>query len=196
MAHGHGHGHADHGHGDGSDNKNIAIIISILALLLAIAETAGKSAQTNAISYNIETANLWAFFQAKTIRRTTVEAAADAMQIDADLEPDQVRKNRLEKRIADWRQEAQRYRSEPETREGSQELAKRAQDAARKRATSLAKYHHYEISSAAFQIAIVLASASIITGVIYMLWAAIALGAVGVVFMAIGALAPHSIHIF
>jgi hypothetical protein len=195
MAHGHGHGHADHGDGAG-DNKNIAIIISILALLLAIAETAGKSSQTDAIRHNIETSNLWAFFQAKTIRRTTVETAANTMQIEAEFSSDAARRERLEKRIADWRKEAQRYRSEPETREGSQELAKRAIETAEKGATSLAKYHHYEIASAAFQIAIVLASASIITGVVYMLWAAGALGVIGVVFMAIGAFVPRAVHLF
>jgi len=195
MSHGHGHGHGDHGPEVTGETKRIAIIISVLALLLAIAETAGKSAQTDTISHNIETANLWAFFQAKTIRRTTLETAADAMQLDVEFARDPAIRDKLEKRVASWRKEAQRYRSEPETGEGSQELAKRAQDASKKRATSLAKYHHYEVSSALFQIAIVLASASIITGVIYMLWAALALGAIGIVFMGIAAFAPHAIHV-
>jgi hypothetical protein len=50
------------------ENKRIAILISVLALCLAIAETLGKSAQTDALSYNVEAPNLWAFSQAKTIR--------------------------------------------------------------------------------------------------------------------------------
>ena len=193
MAHGHGHGHG----GEMSEStKTIAIIISVLALLLAIAETAGKSAQTDALGYNIETANLWAFFQAKTIRRTTLETAADAMQLEVEFPRDPAMKERLEKRVAEWRKEAQRYRSEPQTGEGSQELAKRAQETAKKRTVALAKYHHFEIASAAFQIAIVLASASIITGAAYMLWAAGGLGALGIVFMAIALIAPTAVHIF
>jgi hypothetical protein len=46
-----------------------------LALVLAFSETLAKSAQTSAVSYNIEASNLWAFFQAKTIRMTTMRTA-------------------------------------------------------------------------------------------------------------------------
>ena len=193
MAHGHGHGH---GAEVSESTKTIAIIISVLALLLAIAETAGKSAQTDAIRHNIEAANYWAFFQAKTIRRTTVATAADTMQLDIEFARDLTIKEKLEKRVAEWRKEAQRYRSEPQTGEGSEELAKRAQDAGKKSVTALAKYHHYEIASAAFQIAIVLASASIITGAVYMLWAAGGLGLLGIVFLGIGLIVPTAVHIF
>ena len=52
---------------------------SALALFLAIAEMLGKSAQTDALKYNVEACNAWAFFQAKTIRKTTMEAAAEQM---------------------------------------------------------------------------------------------------------------------
>ena len=60
-----GHGHVD------PSNKKIALLISILAMVLALSETLGKSAQTAALSYNVEASNLWSFFQAKTIRMTT-----------------------------------------------------------------------------------------------------------------------------
>ena len=67
---------AAHGamHLEGS-NKKIALLISVIALFLAFSETLGKSAQTNAISFNVEASNLWAFFQAKTIRMTTMATA-------------------------------------------------------------------------------------------------------------------------
>ena len=39
-------------------NKEIALLISILALVLAFSETLGKSAQTAALSYNIDASNL------------------------------------------------------------------------------------------------------------------------------------------
>ncbi len=72
--------HEEHGHGGGHDkppernNRKIALLISVIALCLAFSETLGKSAQTAAISDNVEAANLWAFFQAKTIRRTVVRS--------------------------------------------------------------------------------------------------------------------------
>ena len=53
-------------------NKQIALLIAVIALFLALSETFGKSAQTSAISENVEASNLWAFFQAKTIRKTAV----------------------------------------------------------------------------------------------------------------------------
>jgi Domain of unknown function (DUF4337) len=73
AAHGHG---ADHG-----GSKGIALLIAILALFLAIAETGAKSAQTEALSRNIEAANLWAFFQARTIRQTTVRTAGEMVEL-------------------------------------------------------------------------------------------------------------------
>ena len=84
MSHGHGVGHGDAEGG----NKYIAIFISVLALLLAVAETLAKSAQTNAISYNIEASNLWAFYQAKTIRQTAIKTAAEQLEVDLALAKD------------------------------------------------------------------------------------------------------------
>ena len=78
MSHGHGVGHGD---ADGS-NKYIAIFISVMALCLAIAETLAKGAQTNSLSYNIEASNLWAFYQAKTIRQTAIKTAAEQLEVD------------------------------------------------------------------------------------------------------------------
>ena len=76
-----GHGHHDHG-----GNKKIALLISILALVLAFSETLGKSAQTDALSYNIEASNLWAFYQSKTIRRTTLRTEAEHLAVTNDSE--------------------------------------------------------------------------------------------------------------
>lgn len=192
MSHGHGASHGD------GDNKKIAIFISLLALLLAVAETAGKSAQTNALSYNVEASNLWSFFQAKTIRKTTMETAAEHLEIDAQLASDPQAKQLLQTRIAGWKARAANYESEPKPNdlgEGRRELMARAKQAEEKRDLAMAKYHHYEVASAAFQIAIVLASAFVITGVVYLAWIAGGLGALGLIFMAIGFFAPHAVHL-
>jgi hypothetical protein len=187
--------HSEHAEHAAGHNKQIALLIAILALFLAFSETLGKSAQTDGIGYNVEASNLWAFFQAKTIRRTLVEAAADGMKLSADAAADAAVKAAMAKQIDDWRKAGARYRSEPETMEGSIELAARAKEAEKKRDTSLARYHHYEFASAAFQIGIVLASATIITGMMALSWIAVGTGALGLGFMALGLFAPH-IHIF
>ena len=178
------------------DNKKIAMLISVLALLLALAEMFGKSAQTDAIRYNIEASNAWAFFQAKTIRKTTMETAAEQMEVDVQLAKDPSVKELLEKRAGAWKTRAARYESEPETQEGRKELMARAKALGEKSEYALAKYHHFEIASASFQIAIVLASSYLITGVVYLLWSAGSLGIIGIFFALVGTVAPKAVHIF
>jgi hypothetical protein len=84
----------------------------------------------------------------------------------------------------------------PKYGEGRRELMALAIVAERKRDTALERYHHYEVASAAFQIGIVLASATVITGMIVLTWLAMALGVAGLAFTAIGFFAPHAVHLF
>jgi len=191
----HGDNHGGHKSLLDNINKKVALLIGVLALLLAFSETLGKSAQTGAISYNIEAANLWAFFQAKHIRRTVILTVAEEMTVNAPAASDVIKAS-MTKQIDTWQKTAARYRSEPEVQEGTVELAERAKAIEKKRDTALAKYHHYEVASAAFQIGIVLASATVITGMLLLTWVAVGLGGIGLLFMAIGLLAPHAVHLF
>lgn len=185
-----GHGHID------PANKKIALLIAILALILAFSETLAKSAQTAALTYTIEASNLWAFFQAKTIRMTTVRTAAEAAELELKQAGSASRKELLQERIESWKKTAARYDSEPETQEGRKELMARAKTLEGKRQEAMAAYHHYEMSSAALQIAIVLASAQIITGIAALAWISGGLGVVGLLFSLVGFFAPMAIHLF
>ena len=187
--------HAEHAEHASGSNKKIALLIAVIALFLALSETLGKGAQTESISKNVEASNLWAFFQAKSIRRTTVQATAEHAKLSLGTVSDDAAKAALQKQIDDWNKTAARYRSEPETGEGSEQLASRAKEAEKARDLSLAKYHHYEVASAAFQIGIVLASATIITGMIALAWVAGLLAVTGLAFTAIGLFAPHAVHL-
>ena len=187
---------AEHAEHAGHVDKKIALLIAVIALFLAFSETLGKSAQTAAISDNVEASNLWAFFQAKTIRITTLRTAAEQTQPLADSSTDPAIKTAMAKAIDTWKKTAVRYDDEPETREGRKQLSARAQEAEHKRDLAMARYHHYEIASAAHQIGIVLASASVITGMIVLAWLAGALGIAGLIFTAIGFWAPHAVHLF
>jgi Domain of unknown function (DUF4337) len=187
--------HAEHAEHASGSNKKIALLIAVMALFLAFSETLGKGAQTESISKNVEAANLWAFFQAKSIRRTVVQATSEHAKLSLGLAGDEAQKAALAKQIDDWQKTAARYRSEPETGEGSEQLAARAKHAEHDRDLALARYHHYELASAAFQIGIVLASATIITGMIGLAWVSVLLTAAGLAFTAIGLFAPHAVHI-
>jgi hypothetical protein len=188
--------HASDAEGSRFSNRTIALMIAVLALFLAIAETMGKSAQTNALSFNVEASNLWAFFQAKTIRQTAVRTAGEMVELTRPQVTDPAVSDAIAKRLDAWTKSAARWESEPETQEGRRELAARAKKAEEKRDLALARYHHYEVSSAAFQIAIVLASATVITGAMALAWLAIAVGGIGLVFSGIGLFAPHAVHLF
>ena len=187
--------HAEHAEHASGSNKKIALLIAIIALCLALSETLGKSAQTEAISKNVEAANLWAFFQAKSIRRTQVQTAIEQMKVTTDTSADEALKTAAAKQIEIWQKTAARYRSEPETGEGSEQLAARAKHAEHDRDLAAARYHHFELASAAFQIGIVLASATIITGIAALAWGSGILALVGIAFTAIGLFAPHSVHL-
>ena len=196
MAGAHEHAeHAEHVGHMAASNKTIALMISVFALFLAFSETLGKSAQTAGLSSNVEASNLWAFFQAKTIRMTAVGTAAEAMEVEAQVLPDPAAKDAMTRRIESWRKTAARYNDEPETGEGRKQLAERAKQAEHARDLALAKYHNYEYASAAFQIAIVLASATVITGMMALTWLACGLGVLGAGFMALAILAPHALHL-
>jgi hypothetical protein len=188
--------HAEHTEHAAHSNKGVALLIAVMALFLAFSETLGKSAQTSALNHQIEASNLWNFFQAKNIRRTVTVVAVESAKSDALVATDPAQKEALAKQIDAWSKTADRYRSEPETGEGTTELTRRALEEQKKRDTMLAKYHHYEIASAAFQIGIVLCSAAVVTSMLILAYLAAGLALVGLGFTGIGLLAPHAVHLF
>lgn len=187
--------HAEHAEHASGSNKKIALLIAVLALFLAISETLGKGAQTEAISKNVEAANLWAFFQAKSVRRTVVVTAAEQGKLTVGATTDDAVKAAVQKQIDDWMKTAARYRSEPETGEGTEQLAEKAKHAEHERDEATAKYHHFELASAAFQIGIVLASATIITGMIALAYVGGILTLAGLFMTSLGLWWPHLLHL-
>jgi Domain of unknown function (DUF4337) len=176
-------------------NRRIALLIAVLALFLSFSETLGKSAQTEAIDANVKSSDTWAFFQAKDIRRTTLNTAADQTALLAATMADPSAKAAIDKQIEAWRATAARYESDPKTGEGRKELAARAKEQEEERELALAKYHHYELASAAFQVGIVLGSAAVITGIVALAWFGGALGLLGLGLLALGLFAPHAVHL-
>ena len=187
--------HAEHAEHAGRKNKQIALLISVIALFLAFAETLGKAAQTEGLSLNIKASDSWNFFQAKTIRQTTLRTAAEEMATGLAQAPTDEIRAAMTKQIETWRATVARYESDPKEKDGRKELRALAEHYEHERDTALARYHHYEIASAALQIGIVLASAAVITGMNILAFAAGGLGVLGLVFMAIGLWAPHAVHL-
>lgn len=188
--------HAEHAqHASHGGNKKIALLISILALFLAFSETLGKSAQTEALTLNIKSSDTWNFFQAKTVRQTAIRTAAEGLSAQANGIADEATKAAVNKQIEAWKNTVARYDSDPKEKDGRKELRAQAEHYEHERDTAMARYHHYEIASAALQIGIVLASATIITSMLILAWLACGLGVVGLIFITIGLWAPHVVHI-
>ncbi len=187
-------GAEDPGHIEGG-NKKIALLVAVLAAFLAISEMGAKSSQTHALAEHIDASNLWSFFQAKTIRQTTMRTAAEAVESSYQDGGAQPMPEGLKKQVETWRKRAERYETEPETGEGRKELAARAKvkEAAREKAMSA--YHMFEYGSAALQLAIVLAGATALTSVMWLGLMSAGLGLVGIVFGALGFFAPTLLHL-
>ena len=186
--------HAEHAEHAAHSNKGIALLIAVIALGLAFSETLGKSAQTVGIELNIKASDTWNFFQAKTIRQTTLRIAADGMTQQLPLVTNDEAKAAMTKQAAAWRATAARYESDPQEKDGRKELMAQAKQYERDRDVAMARYHNYELGSAAYQIGIVLASAAVITGMIVLAYGAAALGVLGLIFTGVGLLAPEVPH--
>ncbi len=177
-----------------NQNRKIALLIAIMALLLAISETLGKSAQTVGIELNIKASDTWNFFQAKTIRQTTLRTAAEALAVEIATRPDDPYKAAMSKQVDAWTATVKRYDSDPKEKDGRKELRAQAEQYEHARDTAMARYHNYELGSAAYQIGIVLASAAVITGMIALVYGSMGVAAIGMVFTGFGLFAPHVPH--
>jgi hypothetical protein len=167
----------------------VALLIACLAALLAIVEVVGGNAEQDATQANIEAANLWAFFQAKTIRQSNLRTLIEYAELDlSERSPD--RAERARKQIEAWKATIDRLETEPSTQEGRKELVARAKAAEQQRDKALAADNMYDLASACLQLAIVLASAAVVVGIGWLVWIAQGVGAIGLGFALLGWLAP------
>ena len=174
-------------------NKRAALMIIVLAALLAISEMAGKHAQTASIAYNIEANDLWAFYQARTIRSTILRTTSELAELlPADPAPERFEARKA--RVAAWQKTADRYESDPASGEGRKELGERAKAVTALRDQKLNTYHDFEYSSAALQLAIVMASAAVLTELVLLEVVSAGLGLLGLGLALLGWFAPTLIE--
>lgn len=170
---------------DDSRNKWIGVWIGVLAVLLAVCGVGGDNATKDANRANIDASNTWAFFQAKNIRRTQFIIAADELELtlaaQSGLSADAAAA--LKKKVEQWRGTAERYRTEPDTREGLAELSARAKTLEQERDIALRKDPYFDLGGALIQIGIVLASVAIIAGTSTLLIGSFVAGGLGALMM-------------
>ena len=161
--------------------QRAAVSIAILAMLLAITGLGGANAGKEATNNNIYAANFYAFYQAKNIRQTDLNLAADTIELaflqDTNLGAEA--KAALKAKADAYRKTSARYETEPETNEGKKELMVRAKEFEKKRDHALKQDPYFDYAEALLQIAIVLISVSIVATLPWLAVMGGLLGAVG-----------------
>jgi hypothetical protein len=150
-------------------------LITVLAALLAINTYIASGNSSKVLNNTIGANNTWAFYQAKSVKQTLAEMARD----------DAIDRKQLEK--ADkLTAKIDRYESEPETGEGKKELMAKALGLEAERDQIRKSGPWMTFAGSAFQIAIVLLTASILAVSMSLYFASIAVGALAALLMSQG----------
>jgi hypothetical protein len=170
--------------------RRSALVIAVLAMLLAINALGSSNAASDQTLSTIQAASTWAFFQAKNIRQTDFQLAADDLEVFLpSLSPAQQADARA--KIDRYRATADRYESEPDAAdptnplkgEGKKELTAIARDYEARRDRASQREPNFDLAESAYQIAIVLGSVAILSTSRRLLALCVLLGALATVLM-------------
>ena len=169
--------------------RRAAVAIGVLAMLLAITSLGGENAGKETVNNNILASDTYAFYQAKNIRQTSYQLAADELEVLLAAHPEMPSPARadLQRRLEDYRATVARYESDPVEAggqgEGKQQLLARARGYEGQRDRAQRQDPNFDYAQALFQIAIVLGSVSIVSTSRRLLGLGLALGAVATLLM-------------
>jgi hypothetical protein len=164
-------------------NKWVGVYIGVLAVLLALCSVGGGNSTKDATRANIDASDAYAFYQAKSIRRTSYTIAADELELMLATQPALAGPARkaVEDKIKSHRAEADRLKKDPQ--DGTDKLLARAKVLEIERDIALRKDPYFDWSQAFIQIAIVLASVHLIIGNLTLLAVSGGLAALGILLM-------------
>jgi len=148
-------------------------VITVLAALLAINTLMGGSNSSKVLSNTIDANNIWAFYQAKSIKQTLAEMALD----DANRAHDN-------KKVVALTAKIDRYENDP--KEGKQALMTKARSLEADRQVAKQRSPFYTYAGSLFQIAIVLLTASILAVNDRLFKSSIVVGILGAILMSQG----------
>jgi Domain of unknown function (DUF4337) len=165
--------------------RRAAIAIGVLAMLLAISGLGGGNATKEMLNANIQASDTYAFYQAKNVRQTSNQLAAEELDALLLAQPgisDDARRQ-IQARIDLYKATVARYESEPATGEGKRELLAKAQAFEQRRDRAARQDPNFDFSQALFQIAIVLGSVSIVATSRRLLLLGVGLGSMATLLM-------------
>ena len=156
------HEHEGRHHPDGF-RRLAAIYVGVVAMLLAISSLGGGQATKQMLGASIRASDSYSFAQAKYLRETAYDLAADQLEAQFTAYPSisDEAKASMTALIAKYHAAAARYASDPKSGEGRRELLATAKDWEAVRDHAEAQDPNFQFAAALFQIAIVLASVAI-----------------------------------
>ena len=150
-------------------------VITVVAALLAINTYIGSGFSSKVLNNTIAANNMYSFYQAKSIKQTLAEQSYD----------DAVERKQTEK-AAKLKAKIEKYDSDPETGEGKKELLAKARSLEAERDDVRKHTPWLTFAGSAFQLSIVLLSASILAVSMGMFYASVGVGLVGALLMSQG----------
>jgi Domain of unknown function (DUF4337) len=149
---------------DATFRKYTGIYLGIVAMLLAITALGGAHATKTIVNSNIQASDTYGFYQARNIRQTAYQIAAEELDLQLLALPDlpETARTKIQDRIKRYRERVDRYESDPSTGEGKKELLAKAKEFEAKRDQAAERDPNFDYAEALFQIAIVLGSVSIV----------------------------------
>jgi hypothetical protein len=156
--------------------RRVAVLVSVLAAVLAMAGIGAKSSQNAYLTHHITLSNDWAFYQAKNLRAVVRTSEADLLASLPNAEDPAI-----QARIKEAKEYNDRMHDDPKNGEGMKQLAARAQEEEAARDEAWHRYHSYEYATGALEIAIVLASVSVVTRIRSLTYGAAVIGAAAAV---------------
>ena len=124
----HGDHEAHSADGDATFRKLTAIYVGVVAMLLAISSLGGSHATKTMLNANIQASDTYGFYQARNIRQTGYQLAAEQLDCGSPGAARHARggKDQDRRRIKRYRERVDRYESDPSGGEGKKELLAKA----------------------------------------------------------------------
>jgi len=160
-------------HGEPGENPlviPVSLTMSILAVLVAVATLFGHRAHTEELLLQAQATDQWAFYQAKNIRLHEMQSMVDLLTVVTTQD-----KEKTQLLCEKYQKEVQRYSNDKDT------ISEKAKEQEHERDLLRAKADRFDAGEGILEIALVICSLTLLTDKKFFWYAAMLIGAVGIV---------------
>jgi hypothetical protein len=163
--------HTHHGeHGENPLILPISLTMSILAVLVAVATLFGHRAHTEELLLQAQATDQWAFYQAKNIRLHEMQVVVDQLGVFTVQD-----KEKTELLREKYQKEVERYSNDKDS------ISEKAKEQERERDLLRARADRFDAGEGILEIALVICSLTLLTDKRFFWYAAMLIGALGIV---------------